>query len=76
MSLLEQKMSAIKKEIPEKFQDMYILMGGNPNYGEMEKLTFNKITGMVEERVKSCSKCLAIIPVNADVCTQCNSVNI
>mgnify|MGYP003663882813 CR=1 FL=1 len=69
-------MSKIEQKIPRKFEDMYILMGGNPNYQEMEKLTFNKNTGMVEERVKSCPKCKALIPVNSDICPTCGSVTI
>lgn len=63
-------------EIPEKFVDMYVIMGGNPNYGDTAKLTFNRRTGMLEEGIKSCQHCLAIIPVNADICTQCNQVTL
>ena len=63
-------------EIPEKFRDMYILMGGNPNYGDTKKLTFNRKTGMLEDSIKSCRKCSAIIPVNADLCPECKEVTL
>ena len=69
-------MSALKEKIPAKFQDMYIMIGGNPNYADTAELKFNKKTGQMEDRIKSCSKCLAIIPSNANVCTQCSAVSI
>jgi hypothetical protein len=64
-------MSTLKLKIPEKFLDMYLLMGGNPNYKDMQCLTFNRKTGLLDDSVKICSNCSEIIPLNASICPNC-----
>lgn len=64
-------MSATATEIPEKFLDMYFLMGGNPNYKDMQHMTFNKNTGLIDDNTKTCTHCLEIIPLNAQICSNC-----
>ena len=33
-----------KTIVPQKFQEMYIIMGGNPNYRDTENFIYNKKT--------------------------------
>ena len=42
--------SKSKIKIHPKFQDMYILMGGNPNYRDTENLIFNRSTCLLEDK--------------------------
>jgi len=39
-----------KAKIPPKFQDMYIIMGGNPNYRDNENFIFNKTTCLLDDK--------------------------
>jgi len=39
-----------KLKIPPKFRDMYIIMGGNPNYRDTEDLIFNRSTCLLEDK--------------------------
>ncbi len=39
-----------KSKIPPKFRDMYIIMGGNPNYRDTEDLIFNRSTCLLEDK--------------------------
>lgn len=39
-----------KSKIPPKFQEMYIIMGGNPNYRDTEDLIFNRSTCLLEDK--------------------------
>lgn len=70
-------MSASKEKIPAKFQEMNILMGGNPNYGDIKKYHYNRTTGLLEdEGVTSCHNCLAVIPRNVSLCPECKAVTV
>ena len=42
-----------KTIVPQKFQEMYIIMGGNPNYKDNEKLIYNRTTGLLEDSKKT-----------------------
>lgn len=64
-------MSAPATKIPKKFLDMYFLMGCNPNYKDMQHMTFNKNTGLIDDSTKSCTHCLEIIPLNSSICPSC-----
>tara|TARA_R110000772_G_scaffold7352_7_gene25192 strand:+ start:1956 stop:2132 length:177 start_codon:yes stop_codon:yes gene_type:complete len=39
-----------KTVVPHKFQEMYIIMGGNPNYRDTEDLIFNRSTCLLEDK--------------------------
>ena len=39
-----------KTIVPQKFQEMYIIMGGNPNYRDTEDLIFNRSTCLLEDK--------------------------
>ena len=39
-----------KSKIPPKFRDMYIIMGGNPNYRDTENFIYNKKTCLLEDK--------------------------
>lgn len=67
-------MSALTTKIPENFLDMYFLMGTNPNYKEMQHMTFNRRTGLIDDSVRTCNHCLEIVPLNASVCSNCKEV--
>ena len=45
-----------KLKIPPKFQDMYIIMGGNPNYGDTEDFIFNRSTCLLEDKKNESNK--------------------
>jgi hypothetical protein len=62
------------KKVPKNFLDMYFLMSTNPNYKEMQHMTFNKKTGLIDDGTKKCNKCLEIIPLVATICPNCKEV--
>tara|TARA_B110000444_G_C18688958_1_gene523347 strand:+ start:46 stop:222 length:177 start_codon:yes stop_codon:yes gene_type:complete len=39
-----------KTIVPQKFQEMYIIMGGNPNYRDTENFIYNKKTCLLEDK--------------------------
>lgn len=45
-----------KTIVPQKFQEMYIIMGGNPNYRDNEKLIYNRTTGLLDDDTKKIKK--------------------